>query len=86
MSEFLMPPALVTVMVIRPYGGVELERFAVPFVFRPMYTNSENVYSIETHREGATIRDILRSAPVDVATWLHRAGVWDGMPDEPIRH
>lgn len=80
MGEQLRPPALVTVMTLRAYGGVDVERFETPYEFRPVWINPAQVYSVETHPTDSLIRDIVRTMPVDVATWLHRMGVWDTMP------
>lgn len=83
MRTLLRPPSLVTVLTITPFDQVLLSRFQVEHEFRPIWTDPSNVYSDETHREGFTVRDLVRSAPVDYATWLHRSGLWDKMPEEP---
>lgn len=80
MESLIRTPALVTVVSLSPYGGVESERFEVPYDMRPVWLNPELVYSVERWSAGFSIRDIMRSAPVDLATWLHRSGLWDQMP------
>lgn len=81
MGELLLPPTLVATWHLTSYGQVQFESFEVDSVFRPVWTNPDVVYSIETHREGYSIRDLGRTLPVDLATWLHRAGVWDTTPE-----
>jgi len=83
LNDPIAPPALVTVVSLPPYGGLYLERFEVEYMFRPMPVGPAKMYSVETHREGYTIAQIMRSERVDLATWLHRAGVWDHLPREP---
>lgn len=82
MNSLLRPPALVTVLTITPYQQVNLERFEADYEMRPVWTNPERVYSTELHREGFTITQLGRSSPIDIATWLHRSGMWDTLPAE----
>lgn len=77
-----VPSALVTVLTVNERGQVELERFEVEQRFRPVCVNNAQMYSVETHREGFSVRQLLHSAPVDIATWLHRSGLWDTTPPE----
>lgn len=82
MDSLIVPPSLVTVLTLNERDQVLLERFEVEQRFRPVCVNNAQMYSVETHRAGYSIKQINGSAFVDIATWLHRSGAWLKMPKE----
>lgn len=69
-------------MTLEPFGRVHVETFEVEYFLRPLFLSKEQLYTNRTCKDDASVREILFDLPVDVATWLHRAGAWEGPVDE----
>ena len=77
------PHALVTVLTVEPYNRLHVETFEVEAMLRPVWVSEQMLYTDRVYREGYSVRDLLMTLPVDVATWLHRSGQWDQLELEP---